>query len=219
MGALIRGGEREVEQCFETIGQIECCHDAVRAVELLSILNLVQNVVSIFILLVLVGAHIVGMTLVEEVRAIVVEGRKRARGAISIAQEIDFARELRFLLHIGIEANIRLNHLRDARLHVERSCVAVVVVVKLHALFAVVAQRRVISGCFTTTRECHGVVMVESVVGEQLKPVGIHRFCALHFSQKAIVVRLSSNKTMVCTFITHHGHVVGEGVVEVHQFL
>ena len=25
VGALIRSGEREVEQCFETIGQIECC--------------------------------------------------------------------------------------------------------------------------------------------------------------------------------------------------
>ena len=170
-------------------------------------------------MLVLVRSHVVGVALVEEVRTIVVEGWKRARGAISIAQEIDFARELRFLLHVGIEADIRLNHLRNARLHVERSRVAVVVVVQLHALFAVVAQRCVVSCSFATTRECHGVVMVESIVGEQLKPVGIHGFCALHFSQETVVVRLPSNKTVVCTFIAHHGHVVGEGVVEVHQFL
>ena len=75
MRALIRGGEGEVEQRLETIGQIERSHNAVRTIKFLRILQLIENVVGIFILLVLAISHIVGVSLVEEIRTIIVEGR------------------------------------------------------------------------------------------------------------------------------------------------
>ena len=75
VGALIRSGEREIEQCFETIGQIERSHNAVRTIEFLRILQLIENVIGIFILLILAVSHVVGVSLVEEIRTIVVEGR------------------------------------------------------------------------------------------------------------------------------------------------
>ena len=112
-----------------------------------------------------------------------------------------------------------MNHLRYARLHVERSCVAVVVVVQLHPLFAVISQRSIISCCFATSGESDSVVVVESIVCQQLKPVGVHRFGTLYFSQETLVIYLSSDKAVISSFISHHRHIVGESVVEIHQLL
>ena len=159
------------------------------------------------------------MALIVVVRTIVVERGQGARRAVSVAQRIDLAGELLLLLHIGIEAHIRLNHLGDARLHVERSGVAVVAVTELHTLFLIITERSIVTRRFASAGKGDGVVVVEGVVGQEAEPIRVGRFGLTRLRHKGVIVNLSRDITVVCSFVTHHRHVVGERIVEVHQVL
>ena len=217
--ALVRRGECEVEELAEAISKIERGHDTVRRIVFLRVVNLVEDVVAIFILSVLVGAHIVGVALIVVVRTVVVERGQGARRAVSVAQRIDLSGELLLLLHVGVESHIRLNHLGDARLHVERSGVAVVAVTELHTLFLIITERSVVTRRFATAGKGDGVVVVEGVVRQEAKPIRIRHFGLTRLRHKGVIVNLSRDITVISSFVTHHRHVVGERIVEVHQVL
>ena len=168
---------------------------------------------------VLVGTHIIGVALIVVVRTIVVERGQGTRRTVSVAQRIDLAGELLLLLHIGIEAHIRLNHLGDARLHVERSGVAVVAMTELHPLFLIITERSVVTRRFATAGKGDGVVVVEGVVGQEAEPIRVGRFGLTRLRHKGVIVNLSRDITVISSFVTHHRHVIGERVVEVHQVL
>ena len=217
--ALIGSGEGEIEELTEAIGEIERSHDAVRGVVFLRVVDLVENIVAIFILSVLVGAHVVGVALIVVVRSVVVEGGQRTGGAVSVAQRINFAGELLFLLHIGVESHIGLDHFGNARLHVERSRVAIVAMTELHPLFFVVAERSIVARGLTSARKRNGVVVVERIVGQQSEPIRVGRLGLTRLSHKGVIIDLSRDVAVISPLISHHGHVVGEGIVEVHQVL
>ena len=203
----------------EAIGEIERSHDAVRGVVFLRVVDLVENIVAIFILSVLVGAHVVGVALIVVVRSVVVEGGQRTGGAVSVAQRINFAGELLFLLHIGVESHIGLDHFGNARLHVERSRVAIVAMTELYPLFFVVAERSIVARGLTSARKRNRVVVVERIVGQQSEPIRVGRLGLTRLSHEGVIIDLSRDVAVISPLISHHGHVVGEGIVEVHQVL
>ena len=90
---------------------------------------------------------------------------------------------------------------------------------ELHTLFLIITERSVVTRRFASAGKGDGVVVVEGVVRQEAEPIRIRRFGLTRLRHKGVIVNLSRDITVISSFVTHHRHVVGERIVEVHQVL
>ena len=153
------------------------------------------------------------------VRAVVVVGGNGTAGVIGIVDGVVGILGVAALVDVAVEVELQLHLRREVHVDLRHGRIAAVGGRVDDVVLVGISQRGVVAHTLRAAGDAHRVVVREAVVGQYVKPVGVHRLHAAHLLLKLLLAVDAGVELLQGLLIAHLGHARGVDVVLVYEIL